>query len=112
MFAEREDERVDDGALEEPVPGQPDVVLEPHEDRRQADQLVGHREVDRVHERIGDERQDRQGDGHDEQIAHPVVGPEDALEPDRPTVERGLGTDLGRRDGHRDRPDQPRLRMR
>ena len=40
--AEREDEAVDDGALEEAVPGEPDVVLEADEDRRHADQLVGH----------------------------------------------------------------------
>ena len=83
---EREDEAVDDGALEESVPRQPDVVLEADEDGRHADQLVGHGQVDRVAERIGDERQDADRDGRDEEIAHAVVGPEHAPEPDRPAA--------------------------
>ncbi len=91
---EREDEAVDDRALEEAVVGEADVVLEPDEHRRHAHVLAGHAEVHRVAEGVRDQRQHQHHDGRHEQEAHPVVRPEDTperdLEPDARLDQRRL----------------------
>ena len=102
--AEGEDEAVDDGALEEAVEGDLDVVVEAHEDGRHPHVLPRHAQVDRVAEGIGDEREHQHHGGQDEEIAEPVVRAQHAGEADeRPRAlraEGGLGSELGGADAH------------